>query len=312
MKYAYGLAVFLLSLSAQAQDAGAVLQDCEDCPRVVVIPAGQFEMGTPVGAYEVNVESGEGPPITITVPQAYAIGETEVTIGQFEAFVKATGYEAGKGCQVIGDGGGSIDDPEASWRKPVQPIRAKDTHPVSCIDYAASVAYADWLSQMTGQVYRLPTEAEWEYAARAGSTAPRPWGANNSFEGVSISLTCEHANAYDVESQKHYTFAWPYARCSDGYTDVSPVASFEKSAYGLYDMMGNLWERVQDCYTASYWGRPRDSSAWVWDGGCERRVVRGGGWYSRPTNVRPARRASGSVDGRGNDLGFRVVRELGS
>ncbi|MEQ8509165.1 MAG: formylglycine-generating enzyme family protein [Rhodospirillaceae bacterium] len=312
MKYAFGLAALVLPLAVQAQDAGTVLQDCAECPRVVVIPAGQFEMGTPVGAYEVNVESGEGPPIRITVPQPYAMGETEVTIGQFGAFVEATGYDGGQGCQVIGDGGGGREDPEASWRSPVQPKRAKDTHPVACIDYVASVAYADWLSETTGQVYRLPTEAEWEYAARAGSTAPRPWGANNSFEGVSISLTCEHANAYDVESQKHYTFAWPYARCSDGYADVSPVASFEKNAYGLYDMMGNLWERVQDCYTASYWGRPRDSRAWIWAGGCERRVVRGGGWYSRPTNVRPARRASGSVDDRGNDLGFRVVRELGS
>lgn len=297
-----------LSRFAIAQEPLTVLHDCEDCPRVVVIPAGKFVMGTPVGAYEVNEESGEGPPIRITITQPYAIGETEVTLGQFRAFIEATGYEVGDGCQVIKDGG--IDDPQASWRKPVQPKRAKDNHPVSCITYADSVAYTDWLSEVTGETYRLPSESEWEYAARAGSAAPRPWGANNSFEGVSISLTCEHANAYDVASQKEYTFRWPFARCSDGFADVAPVASFQPSAYGLYDMMGNLWERVSDCYTASYWGRPPDARAWVWEGGCERRVVRGGGWYSRPTNVRPARRASGNVDGRGNDLGFRVVREL--
>jgi formylglycine-generating enzyme len=308
MKFFVALIGLVVSSAALAQSPGTVLQDCADCPRVVVIPEGQFEMGTPVGAYEVNVESGEGPPIHITVERPYAIGETEVTIGQFRAFVGATGYDAGIGCQVVSDGG--VDDPDASWRTPVQPRRVKDTHPVACIDFVASVAYTEWLSEITGQNYRLPSEAEWEYAARAGSAAPRPWGANNSFEGVSISLTCEHANAYDVESQKKYTFAWPYARCSDGVADVAPVASFAKSEYGLYDMMGNLWERVQDCYTASYWGRPRDARAWVWDGGCERRVVRGGGWYSRPTNVRPARRASSSVEGRGNDLGFRVVREL--
>ncbi len=308
MKTLLGLILVLGAVNAVAQTPGDVIQDCEDCPRVVVIPTGTFTMGTLVGAYEVNEESGEGPPIRITISNAYAIGETEVTIGQFKAFVKATGYNAGAGCDVIKDGG--FEDPKATWRNPVQPKRAKDNHPVSCIDFAASVAYADWLSELTGHRYRLPSEAEWEYAARAGSTAPRPWGANNSFEGVSISLTCEHANAYDGESQKEYTFAWPYARCNDGYADVAPVASFAKSDYGLYDTMGNLWERVQDCYTASYWGRPRDENAWEWIGGCERRVVRGGGWYSRPTNVRPARRASGSVDGRGNDLGFRVVREL--
>lgn len=308
MKVLIGLFSVLMTTVAVAQTPGDVIQDCDDCPRVVVIPADKFTMGTPVGAYEVNEESGEGPPIRIAIAHSYAIGETEVTIGQFEAFVDATGYDAGTGCDVIRDGG--YEDPDASWRKPVQPKRAKDNHPVSCIDFAASVAYADWLTEVTGHRYRLPSESEWEFAARAGSAAPRPWGANNSFEGVSISLTCEHANAYDVESQKDYTFAWPYARCSDGFADVAPVASFAKSDYGLYDMMGNLWERVQDCYTASYWGRPRDEKAWEWVGGCERRVVRGGGWYSRPTNVRPARRASGSVEGRGNDLGFRVVREL--
>ena len=308
MKTIIGLVALITAASASAQEPGTVIQDCDDCPRVVVIPAGGFVMGTPVGAYEVNEESGEGPPIRISIRSAFAIGETEVTIGQFRAFVDATGYDAGSGCNVINDS--NTEDLDASWQKPVQPRRPKDNHPVSCIDFAASVAYADWLSDITGQTYRLPSESEWEYAARAGTTAPRPWGANNSFEGVSISLTCEHANAYDGESQKDYTLPWPYARCNDGYADVAPVASFAASAYGLYDMMGNLWERVQDCYTTSYWGRPPDESAWVWNGGCERRVVRGGGWYSRPTNVRPARRASGSPDGRGNDLGFRVVREL--
>lgn len=308
MRTMIGLIAAVVATSVSAQMPGEILQDCEDCPRVVIIPAGKFTMGTPVGAYEVDEESGEGPPIRITITKPYAIGETEVTIRQFKAFVKATGYDAGTGCDVIRDGG--FKDPEANWRKPVQPKRAKDNHPVACIDFAASVAYADWLTEVTGHRYRLPSESEWEYAARAGTTAPRPWGANNSFEGVSLSLTCEYANAYDGESQKDYTFPWPYARCNDGFADVAPVASFAPSAYGLYDMMGNLWERVQDCYTASYWGRPQDETAWEWVGGCERRVVRGGGWYSRPTNVRPARRASGSMEGRGNDLGFRVVRDL--
>ncbi|MDG2320414.1 MAG: SUMF1/EgtB/PvdO family nonheme iron enzyme [Rhodospirillaceae bacterium] len=299
-----------VSTSVFAQEPGDVIQDCDDCPRMVVVPAGSFVMGTAKGAYEVNVESGEGPPIRITIDQPYAIGETEVTIGHYRAFVEASGYDVGAGCHVILPGGGGTDDAEASWEKPVQPKRAQDHHPVACLSYAEMTAYADWLTETTEHRYRLPSESEWEFAARAGTTGPRPWGANNSFEGVSLSLTCEHANGYDGESQKDYTFTWPYARCNDGFADVALVASFQASAYGLYDMMGNLWERTEDCYTASYWGRPPDQRAWVWEGGCERRIVRGGGWYSRPTNIRPARRASGDPNMRGNDLGFRLVREM--
>jgi len=308
------LALFWMAVlwvaQASAQTPGEVIQDCDECPRVVVVPAGEFEMGTPTGAYEVNVESGEGPPINITIAKPFAIGETEVTIGQYRAFVEATGFEPGSGCQVILPGGGGTTDPEANWESPIQPRRARDSHPVACLDYEEMLAYTAWLSETTGNVYRLPSESEWEYAARAGTTAPRPWGGTTSFEGVSLSLTCEHANGYDVSAQKEYVFAWPYARCRDGYEDVAPVAQFQASAYGLYDMMGNLWERTTDCFTASYWGRPPDARVWVWEGGCPRRVVRGGGWYSRPTNIRPARRASGDPTIRGNDLGFRVVREL--
>ncbi len=304
------VALLLFPLTAFAQTPGDVIQDCDDCPRMVVINAGSFEMGTPTGAYEVNVESGEGPPIQITIRKAYAIGETEVTIGHYRAFVEATGFKTGPGCQVFLPGGGGTTDPDANWASPVQPRRATDNHPVSCINYQEMVTYADWLTEITGHTYRMPSESEWEYAARAGTTAPRPWGGSTSFEGVSLSLTCEHANGYDIAAQREYTFAWPYARCNDGYADVAPVASFQKSAWGLYDMMGNQWEMVEDCHTGSYWGRPPDERAWFWEGGCPRRVVRGGGWYSRPTNVRPARRASGDVNSRGNDLGFRLVREL--
>ena len=304
------LPLLLFLFVAFAQTPGDIIQDCDDCPRMVVIGAGSFEMGTPTGAYEVNVESGEGPPIQITIRRPFAIGETEVTIGHYRAFVEASGFQVGTGCSVILPGGGGTKDPDANWEKPVQPKGARNTHPVACINYEEMIAYADWLTEMTGHTYRLPSESEWEYAARAGTTAPRPWGGTTSFEGVSLSLTCEHANGYDVAAQREYVFAWPYARCNDGYADVAPVASFQKNAWGLYDMMGNQWEMVQDCHTGSYWGRPPDERAWVWDGGCPRRVVRGGGWYSRPTNVRPARRASGDVNGRGNDLGFRLVREL--
>ena len=304
------IAFMLFSFSALAQEPGNIIQDCETCPRMVVIGAGSFQMGTPIGAYEVNAESGEGPPIQIAIRKPYAIGETEVTIRHYRAFVEATHYQVGRGCNVILPGGGRAKDPQANWENPIQPWRARDDHPVSCVSYQEMVAYSDWLTSTTGHTYRMPSESEWEYAARAGTAAPRPWGGTTSFEGVSLSLTCEHANGYDVAAQREYVFAWPYARCNDGFPDVAPVASFQKSAYGLYDMMGNQRERVADCHTGSYWGRPPDERAWVWEGGCLWRVVRGGGWFSRPTDIRPARRSGVEMHSRGNDLGFRLVREL--
>ncbi|MBT4739580.1 MAG: SUMF1/EgtB/PvdO family nonheme iron enzyme, partial [Rhodospirillaceae bacterium] len=115
MKTVIGLVAFFFATSASGQEPGVVIQDCDDCPRMVVIPAGDFVMGTPVGAYEVNEESGEGPPIRVSIRSAFAIGETEVTIGQFRAFVDATGYDAGVGCNVIQ--GGNTEDSKASWQK---------------------------------------------------------------------------------------------------------------------------------------------------------------------------------------------------
>jgi formylglycine-generating enzyme required for sulfatase activity len=291
-----------------AQAPGETFSDCDVCPEMVVLPSGSFEMGTPLGAYEVHEESGEGPPIQVTIRRPFALGKTEVTIGQFQAFVDATGYEVPSGCTVWDKGW--IRDAQASWRRPGQPRRPKATHPVSCVNFADALAYAAWLAEVTDRPYRLPSESEWEFAARAGTTWPRPWGANNSFEGVSISLTCEHANVYDVDSQKAFILPWPYARCRDGYADVAPVASFQANAYGVHDMIGNVWEFTADCFTASYWGRPPDERAWVWEGGCERRVIRGGAWISRPANARPARREDAAAETRGNDLGFRVARDL--
>lgn len=301
-------ALYLAAIAAAAQTAGETFSDCDDCPQMVVISTGSFEMGTPLGAYEVHEESGEGPPINVTIRRAFALGKTEVTIGQFKAFTKATGYEPETGCTSWDEGW--TPDPEGSWQKPGQPRRPRDKHPVSCVSFADASAYVSWLAEATEKPYRLPSESEWEFAARAGTTWPRPWGANNSFEGVSISLTCEHGNVYDVDSQKVFTLPWPYARCRDGFADVAPVASFQASAYGLHDMIGNMWEWTADCFTASYWGRPPDERAWVWEGGCERRVIRGGSWISRPANSRPARREDAPAEGRGNDLGFRVARDL--
>lgn len=281
--------LWLLTSLASIGQADQLMQDCDTCPEMVVVNAGSYQMGTPVGAYEVNVESGEGPPIQITIRHAFALSRTEVTVAQFNQFLTDTGYRYTAQCGAASQ---------------------NDRHPIACVNFSDAVAYSQWLARKTVQGYRLPSESEWEFAARAGTTWPRPWGANNSFEGVSISLSCDNANVYDITSQTQYPQAWPYARCDDGFAAVAPVASFPASEYGLHDMVGNVREWTADCFTASYWGRPPDERAWTWAGGCERRVVRGGGWLSRPKDARPARRLGLDAGARAQDLGFRVARTL--
>ncbi len=284
------LAVLILVYGQTEARAAERFQDCDFCPQMVVVRADSYQMGTPLGAYEVDAASGEGPPIRITIGRAFALSRAEVTVAQFQRFTAATGHRRNERCA------------------PASPPSAG--HPVSCVNFADALAYSQWLASETGQSYRLPSESEWEFAARAGTPWPRPWGANNSFEGVSISLTCDHANVYDIAAQAIYPRSWPYARCDDGFAAIAPVASFPANDYGLHDMVGNVREWTADCFTASYWGRPPDERAWTWGGGCEQRVVRGGGWLSRPTDARPARRHGVPATARNPDLGFRVAREL--
>jgi formylglycine-generating enzyme required for sulfatase activity len=309
---AVSLLVALLVSLAGAAEPPRTIRDCADCPTLVVIPAGKFTMGNAGGnalgaADESEPETGETLPLAVVLVRPFALGKLEVTRGDFARFVKATGYAPAAGCRVWRDGWAI--DPAASWRKPSQPAKPADDHPVNCVGWDDAVAYAAWLAKITGKPYRLPSESEWEYAARAGSTAARPFG-NNSFEGVSISLACDNANVFDVTAQAVYLFSVPYARCRDGYADVAPVGRFAANAFGIHDMIGNVAEWLADCYTASYWGRPPDGRAWVWKGGCETRVVRGGSWASRPSDARSAKRFDAAPDARASTIGFRIARDL--
>ena len=115
---------------------------------------------------------------------------------------------------------------------------------------------------------------------------------------------------FDVTALRQYPFAWPHAQCADGYSNLAPVGAFKPNAYGLYDAIGNAWEWAEDCYTASYANRARDSRAWVWNGGCEERVMRGGSWASRPLQSRATNRSHREDGYAGADVGFRVVRDV--
>jgi formylglycine-generating enzyme required for sulfatase activity len=282
-------------------------RDCPLCPEMVVVPAGKFVMGTPGGAEESEPDTGETLTLAVTIARPFALGRTEITYKQYAEFIRDADYTPAPGCRIWNDRW--VVDAKADWRSPRQPRNPKDDHAAVCVSFADAQAYAAWLSQKTGKAYRLPSESEWEYAVRAGNTAPRFFGVN-SFEGVSISLACEYANVFDVTGQAAFPLPVPYARCKDNYDDVALVAAFKPNAFGLYDMIGNVWEWVGDCYTGSYWGRPPDGSAWTWQGGCEERGLRGGAWSSRPAHARSAKRWSAPADYRSSDVGFRIARDL--
>ncbi len=141
------------------------------------------------------------------------------------------------------------------------------------------MGYAEWLAEKTGKKYRLLSEAEWEYAARAGSDKARFWGS-------SPDRACQFGNVGDYSAKKKHP-DWEIHECDDGYAETAPVSSFKPNAFGLYDMLGNVWEWVEDCYNANYDGAPNDGRAWA-TGDCSRRVIRGGSWNNSPAIVRSA------------------------
>jgi len=244
-------------------------RDCIDCPEMVVIPAGSFTMGVPqteIDRYGFSL--GDSAPIhLVRIAQPFALGEFLVTRRQYAAFAAETGHK-GSGCSALPlDGTAWKFDPALSWRDPG--FTQADDHPVVCVSWDDAIAYASWVSKKTGRNYRLPTEAEWEYAARAGSTAGRYFGS------ASI---CEFANVRD-QSKKLLYSTGQFAECSGGFPNTSPVGSFPPNGFGLYDMLGNTWEWVKDCWDKSYVDAPVDGAARE-KALCEMRVRRGGSWNS--------------------------------
>jgi formylglycine-generating enzyme required for sulfatase activity len=287
--------------------AAKIIRDCPTCPEMAVVPAGKFVMGTAGGSEEFDEDTGELLQLSVNIEKAFALGKTEVTTAQYAEFIRESGYTPALGCRLWNDRW--VMDPKGDWRGAGQLRAPKPTAPAVCVSWTDAKAYAAWLSTKTGKKYRLPSESEWEYAARAGTTAPRYFGMN-SFEGVSISLACDNANVYDVTAQGSYPFPWPYARCKDNHADLAPAGSFKANPFGLHDMIGNVAEWVEDCYTASYWGRPTNEKAWVWQGGCEARGLRGGSWISRPADSRSAKRMSAPAGTHTTYVGFRLARDL--
>lgn len=294
---------------ANATVIAGAFRDCPTCPEMVVVPAGSSVLGTSGDQVEVDRARGESPPLAVTMSRAYAIGKYEVTVGQYRAFVQATQYATLGDCRIPADGSW-VTLRDRDWLNPGFAQAQTDDEPVVCVSWDDAKAYADWLSKTTGQRYRLPSEAEWEYAARGGTTSPRYWGNRDSHEDTALSLACDYANVYDASAVTMLAFDVPNARCTDTATFTAAVGRYKPNAFDVHDAIGNVREWTQDCYTESYAGRPQDGRAWVWAGGCELRPVRGGSWASRPAASRSAARDAEPQGARQSDLGFRLARDL--
>ncbi|MBK6596781.1 MAG: formylglycine-generating enzyme family protein [Proteobacteria bacterium] len=278
---------------------GSIVQECADCPALVIVPSGQFTMGADGG------EAGrpEGPRRAVTIPRAFAVGRFEVTHAQYAAFVEATQHDSGPGCAGWSAAKHNFEMlPDFNWRNPAAAVVTAADEPVVCVSWLDAKAYVAWLSELTGQRYRLATEAEWEYVARAASTTDFPWGDDEE-QG------CQYANVYDASSADP-TKKFPAAKCTDKHSTVAPVGQYPPNAFGLYDVIGNVWEWTQDCYQGPYAAEPVDGSAYEVQGQCELRAVRGGSWRSHMFRQRPAWRGRDPETRKSDIFGFRVVRDL--
>lgn len=288
---------------------GKPVVDCEHCPPLVPLLTGSYRRGaTEADAW---ASDSEGPVQTVNIRHRVALGQTEVTRRQFAAFVQATGYLTDaernvdeEGCNVVIKG---VSQWEAGrhWRNPG--FAQTEDHPAVCLSWNDAQAYLAWLNtQAPGRGYRLPTEAEWEYAVRAGQgDRPYPWG-----QDTGTAAQCVHANGADASAAAMVPGAstWTVADCDDGYAYTAPVGRFKPNAFGLHDMQGNAFEWVQDTWHANYDNAPNDGRAWMGGSDTTRHVVRGGSWDYSPKVLRSAYRIAFEATHRTDGTGIRIAR----
>jgi len=276
----------------------APVRDCAECPELVEIPAGPFTMGSPES--EIGSYPKERPQHRVEIARPFLMGRYEVTVRQYRIFVEKSGHKQDSACATFDPAAGVYRvDPAVNWTRP--DFLIAENHPVVCVSWADARAYAAWLSRETGKTYRLPSEAEWEYAARAGEEGAHPWGADKD-------EPCRHANIADLTARDRLPKDWDIFMCNDRSAFTAPVGSFEANAYGLHDVLGNAWEWVEDCLNQSYAGAPADGRPWL-SGDCDSRIMRGAAWISQVRDVRLANRGYNRSDRGYYSVGFRVVRE---
>ncbi|MEZ5818988.1 MAG: SUMF1/EgtB/PvdO family nonheme iron enzyme [Hyphomicrobiaceae bacterium] len=265
---------------------GRLFRDADFAPEMKVVPKGQFVMGA--AAHQHAGDDDEGPQHEVAVGGLIAVGRYAVTVAEYEAFVRDSGYEPGQRIFTC-EGGLWRERDGRSFRFPGFPQSPR--HPVVGVSWADAEAYCAWLSAATGHRYRLLAEAEWEYCCRAGSALAFAWGPRA------------------VRARANYDFGGGGSRGVHTWTGTVPVDAFNPNAWGLYQMHGNVWEWCEDAWHDSYEGAPRNSS--VWEGGDQSlRVLRGGSWMSVPTLLRSAARNRERPATRMSTVGFRVAHTL--
>jgi len=305
-------ATVLRMLDVKASDStapkpGEVFRDCPDCPEMVVIPAGSFTMGSSDSEKDWAAHHGleasqhkhtlrdfalavadEAPQHKVSL-RSFALGKYDVTRRKYATFVSETGYRSDGGC--YDNGPDSPKRADANWKNPG--FKQTDNDPVICVSWEDAQAYVSWLNrklQRSGSAsgnapYRLPTESEWEYAARAGTTTRFWWGDDESAAAA---------------------HAWYKENSGD---QTHPVGLKPANRFGLYDMAGNVWQWTQDCYAENYAGAPNNGTAAETGNQCLR-VDRGGSWYFPTWLLRPATRERNPANCRDKVMGFRVARTL--
>jgi len=278
----------------QQLGAGTVFRDCPDCPEMVVVPPGRFEMGLP--DYRKARRPNEGPARAVTIPGTFAIGKHEVTWSQYARFVRETSRAGGLGCATFNAKKFRVNA-QAGWNSPGFPQTEND--PVVCVSWDDAKAYAEWLGVRTGHNYRLITEAEWEYTVRAGTEGDRFWGENPAD-------ACRFANVADATGRGTLGLEAPFD-CRDRHAGTAPVGSFQPNPFGVHDLFGNAEEWILDCWSDTYRNAPNSGIADT-SGDCDRRVVRGGSWFDGADAVRATARTEDAVGARSSTRGFRVAR----
>jgi formylglycine-generating enzyme required for sulfatase activity len=281
-----------VSTAPLAPAPGEVFRDCPTCPLMKVLATGDFQQGTPAGTDALAFEM---PQHKVTIAHAFAAGVYDVTVGEYSEFVAATGVGANS-CATY-DGAWRVN-PSVTWKNAIE--SQTPSHPVSCVSWHDAKDYAAWLSHTTHQTYRLPSASEWEYAARAGSAAQVPW--------TTPAEACSYANVADHTAARHYQ-GWKVLPCADQFVQSAPVGSFKENAFGLYDMLGNVFQWTEDCWTDDYQGAPIDGSAQS-AGDCTQHELRGGSWFTQPDYVRTSYRNRFDANYRSTSIGFRLIREI--
>ncbi|MDP6706326.1 MAG: SUMF1/EgtB/PvdO family nonheme iron enzyme [Alphaproteobacteria bacterium] len=275
------------SRQSKLYPVGRVFQDCTKCPEMVVVPTGTFAKDGLLG----GLTQDGLPYVWVSIDYRLAVGRYEVTRREFSAFAKATGHEPDGPCADFKDYG-LFDDPTLDWRKPGFP--QTPDHPVVCVSFEDAVAYVRWLSNKTGHAYRLLSDTEWEYAARAGTETNYWWGNRHSHDEANYGASANGIGLKQGRDQWYFT---------------APVGRFRANDFGLYDVSGNVAEWVSDCWNRKLRHTPSDGSPTT-VGPCWIRPNRGGSWADTHALIMLGRRARGEVSFRTVDIGFRVARSI--